>query len=234
MKQKKKFCTLITPFFNEEKEITRALIFIIKYRKKSDFIKKYIFIDDGSTDKSFSILKNILDKNKNIKKNSLIIRNLNNLGWANSLKLAIKNVSTDYFISIGGDGEVNINKFLKRPTADYDFVIYNRRNMIKTRPFHRVMISKLFRYLVYFLFGTNFLDVNSPCLFNKNKLKKMKLVSNSFFLQAEIIFKLIKKKAIYTTGKVDLIFKNDKNKSSSLNFKMFFKVLIDILKLKFQ
>ena len=234
MKNNKSFCTLITPFFNEEKEIARALTFIIKYRKESNFIKKYIFVDDGSTDKSFSILKNILDKNNNIKKNSLIIRNVKNLGWANSLKLAIKSVSTDYFITIGGDGEVDINKFLKRPAAKCDFVIYNRKNMLRVRVFYRIIISKLFRYLVSLLFRTNFLDVNSPCLFNKKKLKKMKLVSNSFFLQAEIIFKLIKKKATYATGEVDLIFKNDKNKSTSLNFKMFFKVLLDILKLKFQ
>ncbi len=234
MKHNKKFCTLITPFFNEEKEITRALIFIIKYRKKNDFIKKYIFVDDGSTDKSFSILKNILDKNKNIKKNSLIIRNVKNLGWANSYKLAIKNVSTDYFICIGGDGEIDINKFLKKPAAECDFVIYNRQNMIRTRPFHRVIISKLFRYLMQFLFRTNFLDLNAPCLFNKKKLKKMKLVSNSFFLHAEIIIKLIKKKAIYTAGEVDLVLKNDKNKSLSLNLRMFLKVLLDILKLKFQ
>lgn len=234
MKDNKSFCTLITPFFNEEKEIARALTFIIKYRKKSNFIKKYIFVDDGSTDKSFSVFKNILDKNNNIKKNSLIIRNVKNLGWANSFKLAIKSVSTDYFITIGGDGEVDINKFLKRPEAKYDFVIYNRKNMFRVRVFYRIIISKLFRYLVSLLFRTNFLDVNSPCLFNKKKLKKMKLVSNSFFLHAEIISKLIKKKATYTTGEVDLIFKNDKNKSSSLNFKMFFKVLLDILKLKFQ
>ena len=57
---KSKFITVITPFYNEEKELDGLLDDISKFEKKSNLVKEYIFIDDASTDKSFSIFKEIL------------------------------------------------------------------------------------------------------------------------------------------------------------------------------
>ena len=60
--------SVIVPFYNEEKLIKKSFLEILKALKYSK-IRKYevIFIDDGSQDKSLSIVKNLKKKNKKIK-----------------------------------------------------------------------------------------------------------------------------------------------------------------------
>ena len=65
-----KSLSVIFPLLNEEKRLTYAFNDIQKFNKKKLAKKlEYIFVDDGSTDNSFKIIKEFISKNssKNIR-----------------------------------------------------------------------------------------------------------------------------------------------------------------------
>ena len=53
-----KSVSIIYPVFNEEKRLKKTFLDIEKFEKSNKFIKKeYIFVNDGSSDQTFSIIK---------------------------------------------------------------------------------------------------------------------------------------------------------------------------------
>jgi glycosyltransferase involved in cell wall biosynthesis len=83
-----KSISLIFPVFNEQQRINNSLNKIKKFidTTKLQYIE-IIFIDDGSTDKTYSIIKNFffkILKKKNIK--LILLKNNRNYGKGYSLK----------------------------------------------------------------------------------------------------------------------------------------------------
>ena len=63
-----KSVSIIYPVFNEEKRLRKTFLDIIKFEKSNKFLKKeYIFVNDGSSDQTLSIIKNEFKNNKNVK-----------------------------------------------------------------------------------------------------------------------------------------------------------------------
>ena len=53
-----KSISIIYPVFNEEKRLRKTFLDIIKFEKLNKFLKKeYIFVNDGSSDRTLSIIK---------------------------------------------------------------------------------------------------------------------------------------------------------------------------------
>jgi glycosyltransferase involved in cell wall biosynthesis len=71
--------------------------------------KKIIFVDDCSTDNSLEIVKKYQDLNII---NILLLKNEKNIGFANSLNRAIKNLNAPFFARLDPDDSVNENRFL--------------------------------------------------------------------------------------------------------------------------
>ena len=72
-----KSLSVIFPLLNEEKRLTYAFNDIQKFNKKKLAKKlEYIFVDDGSTDNSFKIIKEFISKNssKNIRYKSIKLK----------------------------------------------------------------------------------------------------------------------------------------------------------------
>tara|TARA_Y100000741_G_C18258649_1_gene559866 strand:+ start:712 stop:1425 length:714 start_codon:yes stop_codon:yes gene_type:complete len=223
--------SIVIPFFNEDKEISKVFKDIVKFEKKSKIVNEYIFIDDCSTDKSlklFNSFKKILSPN--FKKKVRLFKNKKNLGWSKSLLKGYSLAKSQYILYIPGDGEAKLCEFLKKINFQYDLVIFQRKSM-NTRPVMRRIISKIYKYILYYIFPIELSDLNGIILIKKIKIKELKLFSNSFFISAEIIIKsFIKKYKIDTSRKFKLS-KKKIYKSTSLSFVQLFYVLIDLLKL---
>jgi len=182
--------SIIIPVYNEEKTVEA----IIKKVKKLELPvqKEIIVVDDGSSDKSFDIIKKI----RGIK----ILRHKINLGKGAAVKTGIANSTGEILIIQDADLELNpqeINKLL-HPIIEKDAnVVYGSRLLGKKDAEHSFFYyfgGKLVTFITNALYGTRLTD--EPCgykMFRANILKAIKINENDFGFEPEITAKISKK-----------------------------------------
>ena len=97
------------------------------------------------------------------------------------------------------------------------------------RPIHRIIISYVYRFLISIIFFTRFIDFNGLIILKRDIIKKINISSNSFFVSAEIIIKCYKLGFNVDCENSFKLFSKKKYKSSSLNFKQFFRITKDAI-----
>lgn len=114
--------SIVIPLLNEEESLTELHDWIVSVMKSNNFSYEVIFIDDGSTDKSWQIIENLSAKNPNIK----AIRFLKNFGKSQALHAGFAQANGDVVITMDADLQDNpeeIPELYKMITADhYDLV----------------------------------------------------------------------------------------------------------------
>ena len=173
--------SIIFPVFNEQLRINDSLNKIKKFTKVSKL--KYIeiiFIDDGSTDKTFSIIKNFISEfKKNKKIRLLILKNYTNLGKGHSLRKGILHSRAEWVLTSDIDLSVNINQyqkwFLNRTLQKNCFIYFGSRNhpnSIVQKKLSRYLLGQVFRFLIYFLFKVKFYDTQCGYKLYKSTVAK--------------------------------------------------------------
>ena len=96
----KKTITIIIPIFNEEKNIPVLFGRLEKVRNTIQNLKfRYLFINDGSNDKSFDILTEISLNNSSVS----VISFTRNFGHQNALSCGLEHSDSDYIVTIDSD-----------------------------------------------------------------------------------------------------------------------------------
>jgi glycosyltransferase involved in cell wall biosynthesis len=225
--------SIIIPFFNEKHEL-KEVIKIIKKQEKINkkLIYEYIFINDYSSDNSLKVINNEKKKLINyISKKIKIYTNKKNIGFARTVMKGFGLAKSAYVLFVSGDGEVDISEITNQINFNYDLCIFQRKSM-QSRPASRIIISKIYKRLISFIFKIKKIDFNGVSMIKKNKIKKLNLTSNSFFFNAEIIIKSTKNKLNISYNNYFNLRKKNMYKSTSLNFKQFFYVFLDLIKTK--
>jgi len=91
--------SVVIPLLNEEESIIELYEWIARVMKENNFEYEIIYVDDGSTDESFSILKSLADKHKEVK----IIKFRTNHGKSQALNAAFKVTKGDVVITMDAD-----------------------------------------------------------------------------------------------------------------------------------
>lgn len=176
---------IIIPVFNEEDIIEKVINDWLFIAKKFDgFI---IVINDGSSDNSLKILKKI-DK----KSNRLIIVNKKNsghgptvyMGYVIALKKNFK-----FIFQVDSDDQFFTKDFDKlwKLKSDNWLILGFRKKRYDS--FHRLIITRLLKFLNFILFGKFVPDANIPYrLIGNNFLKKNIRFVNSKSLAPNILF----------------------------------------------
>ena len=97
--------TVIIPVFNEEKYILKVLKNVNSFKNKLNL--EILVSDDGSTDKTLTILK----KNENLY--DVLIEGKENKGKGSAIKNATKFITGDYVIIQDADLEYNPEDYVK-------------------------------------------------------------------------------------------------------------------------
>ena len=188
--------SIIIPVFNEEKTVGKILKKVLDL-KIANVGKEIIVVDDGSTDKTRQILKQI----KNIK----IILHDNNKGKGSAVKTGIKNATGDYIIIQDADLEYDpeqIRTLIQPILENQAGVVYGTR--LKRLP-NFSKEEKTFQFLLHY-FGNRFLSLITSILygqfvtdmetcyklFPKKAVDRMKLNARGFEFEPEITAKLLK------------------------------------------
>ncbi len=140
--------SVIVPFFNEEQVIDNfynvLTEYIEKYEEEDPEIKfEFIFIDNGSTDKTFEKLSDLNSKLRNIK----ILKLIRNFGIDGGLKAGLSQSESDATILIHGDLQDNpreIESLVKYWKEGYKQVV------VKYKPMKREnFLRKVGSYFYY-------------------------------------------------------------------------------------
>ncbi len=149
--------SIIIPVLNESGSIA-TLCDKIK-TAVSSLNYEVIFVDDGSTDESPKILRDIVDKNDNFK----AIRLRKNFGKAVAYSVGFENAKGDIVVTLDGDLQddpAEIPRFLEKIEEGYDLVSgwrYERKDKV-----NKALASKFFNKITSSLTGVKLHDFNCP------------------------------------------------------------------------
>ena len=158
--------SLIIPVYNEQDNV---LPLYNKLKAVLEYDHELIFIDDGSKDNTYEILKNIQKKDSKLK----IIRFRNNFGKSEALSKGFKHAKGDIIITMDGDLQDDpeeIPRFTEKIKEGYDLVVgwkYKRQD-----PLSKTIPSKFFNFLIKVLTGVKIHDSN--CCFKAYKKEVVK------------------------------------------------------------
>jgi glycosyltransferase involved in cell wall biosynthesis len=191
--------SIVIPVFNEENRIKKTLFKIIDFKKKNEKKNKIfiVIVDDGSTDRTVKIIKEIKKKNKDIK---ILIKK--HTGYIDTLFYGLQKCKTEYIGNMEADNAIdvkNFRNFLKYIKKN-DVVIANRINNnllvnFRNKSFQRSLLS--FFYFIIFkkLFNSKIVDAQAGFrLYRKNILKIIKeiKINHDGLKIAELILRIEK------------------------------------------
>jgi glycosyltransferase involved in cell wall biosynthesis len=135
--------SVIIPIKNEEENILHLFQEIYREMQKLDKPWELIFIDDGSTDGSTKVLKNLKSSHQNVR----VITFTKNYGQSSAFDAGFKAARGQFIISMDGDGQNDPADIpsLVRSIEDCDLVCGWR--VARHDPWNKKIISKLSNFV---------------------------------------------------------------------------------------
>ncbi len=181
--------SIIIPVFNEEKIIAEYLPRVFGLSLK----KEIIIIDDGSTDGTLKVLKDL-----KLKYEFKLIGQTYNQGKGAAIKRGLSEVTGDYFIVCDADAEYDpediiflYNKIIKLDSEQT--VIYGSRFLLNRHFSFHFFVNHFLTVLTNILFHSHLTDMETCFkLIPSSALKKIKLSGGRFEIEPEITAQLLK------------------------------------------
>jgi glycosyltransferase involved in cell wall biosynthesis len=148
--------SIVIPIYNEEENIPQLYRELKEVLEKLPYDYEIIFVDDGSTDKSYEILKDIAQKDSKIK----VIRFRRNYGQTAAMYAGFQHADGDVVITMDGDLQNDprdIPKLLEKIEEGYDIVSGWRKNR-KDNFITRTLPSKIANWLISKVTGVELHD----------------------------------------------------------------------------
>lgn len=141
--------SIVIPSYNEEGNIKIIINALHEALKKLNYSYELIFVDDGSSDKTLSILQEISATDSNV----FYIELSRNFGHQNALKAGLDLASGDCIITMDGDMQHPpdlISQLIQKWEEGYD-VVYTRRLEDKKLPAFKKITSKYFYKFINYI-----------------------------------------------------------------------------------
>ena len=176
--------SFVLPMYNESKNIEDTLRKISRLARELSDDYEIIVSDDASTDTGAAIVCDIASRDNRIK----LVRLKKNTKFGGALSAGLGSASKDITIYTDADLPVREEDIKKGLTMlDDADVVTGYSLVIKDMSLKRILMSKVYNFLVQFLFGLSIKDINSGFKIYKTKvLKDLHLKSKSPFVDVEI------------------------------------------------
>jgi dolichyl-phosphate beta-glucosyltransferase len=227
--------SIIYPIFNEEKRLKKTFLDIEKFEKKNKFFKtEFIFVNDGSSDKTLSILNDKFQNNKKFK----IINYKKNMGKGYALKRGVKIAKNDWILTTDADCSVSNFQLLiwikKKYLNNKNLIYFGSRNHPLSnvkKKLTREIIGIIFKIIIRIFYNISISDTQCGFkLYKSVTAKKIfeKILTNGYMHDIELC--LIAKKLNHEIK--DLPIKWTHINNSKINFfNDFFKIMLSLIKI---
>jgi glycosyltransferase involved in cell wall biosynthesis len=190
---------VIIPVYNEKKTIEIVVNKVLKFKELNTTI---IIVNDGSTDETVDIIKNLKKKYPD---NIKILNHDKNLGKGAAINTAIQNLESEIVLIQDADLEYDpsdYSKLLHPILNNQADVVYGSRflggQQVRVHLFWNYLANKLLTLTTNILVNMNFTDMETGYkVFKRSSLESIKIEENSFTVEPEITIKLAKKKFIF-------------------------------------
>ena len=223
--------SIVIPLFNESENITDLNNEILKVTKilQNEYNHNFeiIYVDDGSSDDTFKIINDF--------KNSistLILKNFKNLSQSTSILNGIESSSFDNIILLDGDMQNDPNDFIpmiKEYSQFTNIVVHGYRKYRKDPYWSKILPSKIANFIVRKFTNSNISDHGcSLKIFNKKITDKENLFGDFHRLFAAQI-----SQNNIDIREIEVNHRPRKKGKSNYGFERIFRVLIDLIFMKF-
>jgi dolichol-phosphate mannosyltransferase len=149
--------SLVVPVFNERESLTALHAEIAAVTRERNLAVEMIFVDDGSTDGSWDVVKELAAHDPRVRG----LRFRRNFGKAAALQAGFRLARGNRLITLDADLQddpAEIPNFLKQLDHGYDLVSGWKK--VRHDPWHKVLPSRVFNALVTGLTGVKLHDHN--------------------------------------------------------------------------
>lgn len=188
MEKLKDGISVVLPAYNEEANLWSALNDALSYLKTLKDPWELIVVDDGSSDDTAKIAADFVKHHRRIK----IISHQQNLGYGRSLSDGFEASNYNFVFFTDSDRQFDLKALdIMWPVAKtgvIDLVIGYRLN--RKDPFTRRFLSRCYNILADILFDLDVKDIDCAFkIFKRGIFKKIKIESDNFFVNTEILAK---------------------------------------------
>ncbi len=188
--------TIFFPVFNDRFTIPILVKKALKIAKKVARTFEIIIINDGSTDDSLFIIKNLQRKYPFIR----VISHKKTQGYGSALRDGFSHATKDWIFYTDGDGQYDpseLTNLVEKVTTRIDVV--NGYKLFRSDPWLRKLVGALYNRIVRFLYHIPIRDVDCDFrLIRRESLREITLTSKSGLICVELVTKLIGSGARFT------------------------------------
>lgn len=163
--------SVVIPLLNEAESITELHDWIVSVMQSNRFSYEILFIDDGSTDDSWAVIKQLSEKDKNVKG----IQFLKNFGKSQALHAGFAKSEGDVVITMDADLQDNPEEIREL----YEMIIHQNFDLVsgwKKKRYDAILSknlpSKLFNWAARQTSGVTLNDFNCGLKAYKNEVVK--------------------------------------------------------------
>ena len=223
--------SFVLPMYNEKNGIRETARKLAAIAKELTGDYEIIISDDASTDGSGLVADEMARGDSHIK----VVHLERNTKFGGALKAGIERAEKEIIIYTDSDLPIETGDIKNAlGLLDESDIVTAYSKIKKGETMRRVIMSKVYNFLVQFLFATNIKDINSGFKIYKRKVfKEMKLISKSPFIDVEIFVNAKNKN--FKIKQYPVIFKHRKMGESYISRPaVIMQTAIDMLKLKFK
>ena len=197
-------------------------------------LSRLVIIDDGSTDKTYSIIKKYVKEKK-----QLIALHKENSGHGATLLYGYHYAlghGADYIFQTDSDGQTDPSEFHEfwEMRKEYEMVIGHRNK--REDGISRIIVTKVLKAVLYICFRVSVIDANTPYrLMQAATLKECIAVIPNDFNLSNVLLSVIYEKRKYSVKYVPISIKPRQGGVNSINLKRIFsigkKAVIDFMKI---
>ncbi len=149
--------SVVIPVFNEAESLSQLHTELVEVARVEGYKLDVVFVDDGSTDGSWDVLTRLAEENPQV----LALRFRRNFGKAAALSAGLAAARGELVMTLDADLQDDpkeIPRFLARIDQDLDVVSGYKK--VRHDPWHKVIPSRVFNWLVSRLTGVVLHDHN--------------------------------------------------------------------------
>jgi glycosyltransferase involved in cell wall biosynthesis len=195
--------SIVIPAYNEADNIVETLENVTSALDGLPIDAEILVVDDGSRDATGERVRASAARFPTVR----LLVNERNLGFGATYRRGVEAAARDYIVMVHGDnawGAQTLRQFFAR-TGEADIIIGYTRNMWRSRPLGRTILSKTFTLLVNLIAGRRLTYYNGLQIHRADVLKGLTIQSSGYGFQPEVLLKALRMTGSYIEVPMDLM-----------------------------